>query len=115
MDADLRDHVLVDRRALDHRDAVGERVFLDRRAVVGPDLDVDSEHLTIAPEQGEHRCGEHERATVRNAGLDHEVRPDTPDDLLERYEILRVLDDRTSEPGEVVRVPIAVDAIEEIA
>ena len=54
--------------------------------------------------QLEHRRREDQRAAVRDAGLDDQLGLQRPDQLLHRDDVLRVLDDRPAEPGEVVRV-----------
>src|ERR1700727_1750106 len=48
---------------------------------------------------------------MRNASLDDEIRLDRPDDFLDRKYILRILDDRTAHPLEMVRIFSGIDAI----
>jgi hypothetical protein len=43
---------------------------------------------------------------MRHSSLDDEVGLDPQDDLLHRDDVVRKLDDRTAEPGEVVRVAV---------
>ena len=79
------------------------------RPVVLADFDVDADHEAIAAEQLEDRRRERQRAAVGDAGLDDDLRLDSPDQLLDRDDVLRVLDDRQAEPVEVVRVAVLVE------
>ncbi len=104
-----------------HARAHGMRV--ERFAVVGPYINVDADHLAPGPgrvdhltgfsriavvEQRQHRRAENQRAAVGDAGLDDEVGLDLPDEFLGGDDILRVLDDRTTEPREIIRILIAI-------
>src|SRR5690242_152143 len=74
----------IDGGPLDHIDARGHWVRLDRFAVVRTDVDVDAEHAAATAHQFEHGGEEHQGTSVRDSGFDNELRPRTPDDLLER-------------------------------
>jgi 8-oxo-dGTP pyrophosphatase MutT (NUDIX family) len=58
----------------------------------------------VSADELEHRSREHDAATVRDSGLDDEVRLHVPDQLLHQYNIARELDDGAAEPAEVVGV-----------
>src|SRR6185312_3319941 len=104
----------VDRRALHEIDHRRQRVAFQRGAVVRADVDVDADHLArdrrmpaqefAVAERGEDAGGEHERAAAGDTGLDHGLRLVPPDHLLQRADVLRVLDDRQIEPLEHVLV-----------
>src|SRR4051794_20251986 len=79
---------------------------LDRVPVVLTNVDVDANDLGIAAEQFEHRGVEQDASSARNSSLDYEVWFDTPDDLLEREDVLRKLNDRCAQPPKVVGVPV---------
>src|SRR5271165_2497685 len=103
---DLLDHARCDRVALDRRYRGGERVCGQHRASVRANVDVDPEHLTLATQKLEHACTQDERPAVRDSRLDHKVGPSVPDQLLNDDDVLRVLNDRNPEPGEVVRIAV---------
>src|SRR5690606_34182072 len=56
-------------------------------------------------QHGQLRSAEDERPAMGDAGLDDEIGPGGPDDLLYRLNILRVLDDWPSHPVEIVDIP----------
>src|SRR3954465_12854969 len=91
----------------------------NRGTIVRADLDVDPEHASTGDariercaaidsiaeiEQREHRRTQDERTTVRDTGLDDEIRPHPPDQLLSSDDILWVLNNRTAHPAEVVGI-----------
>ena len=80
-----------------------QRMRLDRRAVVRPDFDVDADRAAM-PHRGEQAGVEHQRAAMRDAGLDDHVGAEPPDHLLDADHVLRKLDDRAAHPTEAVDV-----------
>ena len=92
---------------------------VDGRAVVGADVDIDADHLAAAGlgiehaarldgvaivEHRQHRGAHHQRTAMGDAGLDDQIGAARPDQFLDRIEILRHLDDRPAEPGEILRI-----------
>src|SRR6202167_1551033 len=80
---------------------------LDGASIVWADLDVDADDLTGASKEVQHRGEEHQPPAVRDSSLDDDVGLDAPDDLLERKDVLRELDDWNSRAIEIVSVPVA--------
>ncbi|MOA13576.1 hypothetical protein D3C78_1336360 [compost metagenome] len=101
--ANLLDDCRIDTRTLDHPDPLAHRVRFDRLTVVLADIDVDAQHFAMA-DQFQHRGVKHQRAAVGNTGLDNDVRPQRPDDLLHGDHVLGKLNDRAAHPAEVVGV-----------
>src|SRR5258705_1257254 len=73
-------------------------------AIVFAYVDIDSDDEAIAAEQFQHRGRKNQRAAARDARLDDQIRLYSPDDFLHRNHVLRKLDNRPSEPGEVIRI-----------
>ena len=107
------------RRALDGVDLVAHRVGVDGRTIMRTDIDVDADHLAAARfgierraaldcvaivQQRQHRGAHHQRAAVRDTGFDDQIGPAGPDQLLDGIEVLRHLDHRPAQPGEILRV-----------
>src|SRR5207244_13299790 len=61
------------------------------------------------------RRKKNQRAAARYAGLDDQLWPSAPDDLLHRNQVLGVLDDREPQPGKVIGVPMPAAGIEPVA
>ncbi len=85
---DLGDELRSDARTLEHRDAALERVGFDGYAVVGSDVDVESDDRRVRRAAArrvelEHRCREDQRPAMRNPGLDDHAGLYPPDDLLQ--------------------------------
>ncbi len=63
---------------------------------------------------------QNQRTATRNAGLDNQVRLHQPDHFLQGDDVLRILNDRQSEPAEMIRVlllcrlcqPLAADLLQ---
>ena len=75
---DSGDNLGCDAGSLNHRDAPKHRVRLDRRAVVGADIDVHTQHFGILRAaaggvQFQHGSGKDQRATVGYPGFHDEV------------------------------------------
>src|ERR1039457_6633181 len=70
-------------------------------------VDVDAEDLPLAAQQLEDAGGKYERSAVGDASLDHEVGLRAPDQLLDDDDVFWMLDDRDTEPAEVVRVTMS--------
>src|SRR5919201_1579758 len=112
--ADLFEHRWIGGGALDHRDSRGERVALDLRSILRPNLDVDAHDTPIAAEHMQQRSPEHQRPPMGDAGLDDQVGLHAPDDFLDRDDVIGKLDDRPAEPAEVIGVAIAAHPDKEV-
>src|SRR5215470_10221458 len=75
----------------------------DSLAVVGTNLDIDSNHTAMAHRLTQ-RGIENQRSTVCNAGFDDHVGLDTVDDLLRANHVLWKLNDWPTHPRKGVRV-----------
>lgn len=113
----------IDARPLDHLDTRKHRVTFNGFAVVGSDVDINSQHLATRltrikgcallngvghVEQGEHGSAEHQRTAMGDASLNDQIWLDLPDDFLHRDDVLRILDDGAAEPFEMVGVLEAI-------
>ena len=80
-----------------------------RHAVVGADIDIDAEHLAVSHQLAQRGVVD-QRAAMRDAGFDDQVRSHVPQDFLHGDHVLRVLDDRPAHPSEIIGV-LGVDRI----
>ena len=87
----------------------------DRTTVRLPDVDVDADHLAVATDQLEQGSGKDQRSAAGDAGLDDEVGSYPPNDLLNGDDVLRELNDRQAEPGEVIGVLVLRGSIEPVS
>ncbi len=78
----------------------------DLLAVVVANVDVDTNHSAFAADQFENRRMKDQRPAVGDARLDDQIGLHAPKNLLHGDDILRILNDRPAEPGEVVRVVV---------
>ena len=105
----------VDLTALDQRVQAAQRVRVKSRAILRPNLNVDGDHVRPGGARWMRtgRAGaflrhlhdrgvKHDGPAMRDAGLDDDIRPRAPDDLLHHQEIGRQLDDRPAEPLKLV-------------
>ena len=91
----------------------------DRLSVVRADIDVESEDFSFRNtwikgllffdclaeiDQCEHRGTEDQRASMRNAGFYNQIRFHLPNNFLHGSHILRVLDDWSAKPFEIVGI-----------
>src|SRR6516165_9074191 len=82
---------------------MGERVGLDRLAVMRSDVQVDPDDASLT-EKFEDRAVKDHRTAAGDPRLDDQGRFRRPDDLLRGHDVGRYLDDRDTQPRPHVRI-----------
>ena len=79
----------VRRTALDQDDVIGHDALFDALAVVGANVDIDTNHLTPGSQKPQHRGHEDHRSAARYPGFDDDIGARSEDNLLRCHDIGR--------------------------
>ena len=105
---------VVNGRALNHFNALKHWMRLNLGAVVIANININTEHTAVIAEQLQHRRVKDQRTAMRDTGLNNEIRLGVPNDFLQRREILRKLNDRATEPGEIVGILVRRNGVDPV-